>query len=301
MTKPIPDLEPAALEAKLKLWFFRDIQDEHRLALYRLCGLPVEELTTHGAQQKAFAHLLAARSTAPEAVATVHVFESATCNGREMGRIRDWDNFVKSLPVGEHPLYAALASSHSPELPGPTGTTDSDLPPDRVAHGQGGRAGEPPTPSGGDPVAWRRDRDGHLIDQQRQGYAPLYAAPQAVPAEDIACLVADLRKRAEGIEWSPDANAFRNAAATLTSLSARLAEAERQADLRLDRYLTALKRAETAERKLEEHRKALAHLIASWEAIPGDQQHSARVIDRWLSRNMKPAIDRARALSGTSE
>jgi hypothetical protein len=75
-------------------------------------------------------------------------------------------------------------------------------------------------PSGAEPVAWRRERDGHLIDQPRLGYAPLYAvhkdgcehshspvwlcncprpAPQEVPAEDVAKLVERLNDK--HAEW----------------------------------------------------------------------------------------------------
>jgi hypothetical protein len=46
-----------------------------------------------------------------EAVATVHVYESATCNGRKMGSIRNWESFVKSLPVGDHPLFLRPAAA----------------------------------------------------------------------------------------------------------------------------------------------------------------------------------------------
>lgn len=49
-----------------------------------------------------------------EPVATVHVFESTMCNGRKIGRIRGWDDFVKSLPVGDHPLYRSALATLAP-------------------------------------------------------------------------------------------------------------------------------------------------------------------------------------------
>jgi len=39
---------------KLKLWFFRDLTDDQRLKLFGLHGLRLNELSTHGAQMKAF-------------------------------------------------------------------------------------------------------------------------------------------------------------------------------------------------------------------------------------------------------
>lgn len=39
---------------RLQLWFFRDLTDAQRLALFALNGLAVDELRNHGEQLKAF-------------------------------------------------------------------------------------------------------------------------------------------------------------------------------------------------------------------------------------------------------
>lgn len=54
---------------KLKLWFFRDLLDEHRTMLFGLFGMPVSEIRNHGDQNHAFRHVVAALAApAPEAV-----------------------------------------------------------------------------------------------------------------------------------------------------------------------------------------------------------------------------------------
>lgn len=43
----------------LKLWFFRDLNDDQRLKLFGLFGLPVDEIgNVHGMQTKALAHIM---------------------------------------------------------------------------------------------------------------------------------------------------------------------------------------------------------------------------------------------------
>lgn len=51
-------LDPKVLD-KLKLWFFRDLQDSQRRALFQLFGMPVDEIKTHGTQTMAFKHIFA--------------------------------------------------------------------------------------------------------------------------------------------------------------------------------------------------------------------------------------------------
>lgn len=60
------------LEKRLDLWFFRDLSDDQRLGLFRLCGYPVDEMQTHTVQRLGLRHLVAAlarRSVPSEPVA----------------------------------------------------------------------------------------------------------------------------------------------------------------------------------------------------------------------------------------
>jgi len=54
---------------KLELWFFRDLSDEQRLALFRLFGMPVDEIgRVHSHQQKVLRRILAASPAVPSSV-----------------------------------------------------------------------------------------------------------------------------------------------------------------------------------------------------------------------------------------
>jgi hypothetical protein len=59
------------------------------------------------------AHKLADAVVAAEAkmkgepVAWLHVSNSAVCNGRKVGHIRGFEDFVRKMPIGEHALYTA--------------------------------------------------------------------------------------------------------------------------------------------------------------------------------------------------
>ncbi|RUU99458.1 hypothetical protein EOB36_20490 [Mesorhizobium sp. M6A.T.Cr.TU.017.01.1.1] len=56
---------------KLKLWFFRDMNDEQRLKLFSLFGLPTDEIgKTHGHQSHALKHVLNALTGSSLAPAT---------------------------------------------------------------------------------------------------------------------------------------------------------------------------------------------------------------------------------------
>jgi hypothetical protein len=44
--------------------------------------------------------------------------------------------------------------------------------------------------------------------------------------------------------------------------------------------------------------EALRNIIEAWEALPGGRPHADIAVERWLRREMKPAIDRARRLLG---
>lgn len=60
---------------KIKLWFFRDLNDDQRLKLFGLLGWPVEEMPTHGAQDFALRSVLGRTPTvkaAPEVKRTHH-------------------------------------------------------------------------------------------------------------------------------------------------------------------------------------------------------------------------------------
>ena len=48
---------PASIE-QIRLWFFRDLSDSQRLALFSICGWPVDELVTHSAQSLVLRKLL---------------------------------------------------------------------------------------------------------------------------------------------------------------------------------------------------------------------------------------------------
>jgi hypothetical protein len=43
---------------------------------------------------------------------------------------------------------------------------------------------------------------------------------------------------------------------------------------------------------------ALDGLVEAWEKLPGGQNHSHRDVEKWLSRHMSPAINRARTVLG---
>lgn len=45
---------------KLKLWFFRDLSNGERIKLFRLFGMPADDLPNDGAQARAFQYVLAA-------------------------------------------------------------------------------------------------------------------------------------------------------------------------------------------------------------------------------------------------
>lgn len=61
-----PALEAGVAEAakrKFDLWFFRDMSDEQRLALFSIFGMPVDEIgKVHGHQRRALKHILRALS-----------------------------------------------------------------------------------------------------------------------------------------------------------------------------------------------------------------------------------------------
>jgi hypothetical protein len=40
----------------------------------------------------------------------------------------------------------------------------------------------------------------------------------------------------------------------------------------------------------------LEALVRAWETLPGGKQQPVRAVERWLSDDMKPAVDEARAL-----
>jgi len=46
---------------------------------------------------------------------------------------------------------------------------------------------------------------------------------------------------------------------------------------------------------LDAMERALSTTVTAWEAIGGNQRHSAATIERWLQESMKPAIDGIRA------
>lgn len=63
ISAPVPSpAQPAALD-KIKLWFFRDLQSDQRLSLFRLFGMPVEEIRSHGDEGHCFKRVFA---TAPD-------------------------------------------------------------------------------------------------------------------------------------------------------------------------------------------------------------------------------------------
>ena len=53
---------------------------------------------------------------------------------------------------------------------------------------------------------------------------------------------------------------------------------------------------EAAQPAAEGWRTMVCELIAAWEALPGGGQQSVWDVERWLANDMKPAIDKARAM-----
>ena len=45
--------------------------------------------------------------------------------------------------------------------------------------------------------------------------------------------------------------------------------------------------------------EALRAVVAAWEALPGGRDYSIRIVQDWLVKDMKPAIDAARAALAT--
>ena len=62
-------LDAETLERRLHLWFFRDVSDDQRHGLFKLCGYPVDEIgMCHSLQQRCLQHLVSAiraRSATP--------------------------------------------------------------------------------------------------------------------------------------------------------------------------------------------------------------------------------------------
>ena len=48
--------------------------------------------------------------------------------------------------------------------------------------------------------------------------------------------------------------------------------------------------------KCEELREGIRDTIRAWEAIPGNQHHTIKVVQKWLVDDMKPSIDNLRNL-----
>lgn len=44
------------------------------------------------------------------------------------------------------------------------------------------------------------------------------------------------------------------------------------------------------------YKKALKDIIDAWEALPGNHVYTADEIEDWLSKDMKPVINKARKL-----
>ena len=61
MTRPT---DSAIARGRVKLWFFRDMTDDQRIALLKLFGFPANEMGTHGAQTHGLRHVFDALSAA---------------------------------------------------------------------------------------------------------------------------------------------------------------------------------------------------------------------------------------------
>lgn len=61
MTRPT---DAAIARGRVKLWFFRDMTDDQRIALLKLFGFPANEMGTHGAQTHGLRHVFDALSAA---------------------------------------------------------------------------------------------------------------------------------------------------------------------------------------------------------------------------------------------
>lgn len=79
-----------------------------------------------------------------------------------------------------------------------------------------------------------------------------------------------------GVTLADLAGAYEADAALMTAAPALLAEVKRQAE------------------EIERLRDALAYVVRAWESVPGGGMVHVNVIQRWLVKNMKPAIDSTR-------
>ena len=157
-----------------------------------------------------------------EPAVTVHVYESATCNGRKMASIRNFDNFIRSLPLGDHSLYA------TPPAPQPLeGAVKVDAVPARIEW----RKRERTFPAVEEPWSVVDYHTGLLIQQHPEKYEtrPLYAlsAPSLSPAPQPVGEVTDdmVRKAGDVLLYQVNAPEQVIYAAARLALTAALASA----------------------------------------------------------------------------
>lgn len=109
-------LEEAVLR-KIELWFFRDMRDEQRLALFSVFGMPVHELNSQGHQKKVLRQVLCSLATssprASDAADTVAPATLARDAETKAGRVWMLDKCCSAIspcPHQQRDPYSVCAS-----------------------------------------------------------------------------------------------------------------------------------------------------------------------------------------------
>ncbi|KRB22713.1 hypothetical protein [Mesorhizobium sp. Root172] len=129
MTQDAKALDARGLE-KVQLWFFRDISDEQRLALFSIFGMPVDEIgKVHGHQRRALKHVLGTLSALRDGEATEGASEPVAWRYRGkfkwFFRADNEGNGAGWLPLYDRPA-AALTRNAEPVVASYENELDED-------------------------------------------------------------------------------------------------------------------------------------------------------------------------------
>ncbi len=91
------------------------------------------------------------------------------------------------------------------------------------------------------------------------------------------------------IRSDPDAN-------DLEAIRSRLYENIDESERWSDDILALIAAVEALRERGAELVGALDGTVIAWEALPGPRYHTPSEVEQWLSKNMKPAMDVARAV-----
>ncbi|TIN82724.1 MAG: hypothetical protein E5X94_00805 [Mesorhizobium sp.] len=264
-----------------------------------LCGWPAPNCNAReGAEALYQAGLLAARSAPGKAVDTPRAIACDEDNMPERIWAGDFDEsgFGHCVAGMQGGLYAEYVRADLASVTAPSGaepTADQEL--QEVADG-----------AWGDGPMRRRAA---FVELERRATVERAnaAAPQAVPAEDIAVLIQRLRDRASGYRSSRfltiPSGLLDEAAAALTSLSARLAAAEGIIKAGEDVGARMIEKLRTSEaeasdlrRKLEETERDRDQVLLALDCYPAGARelHAALTYDRHRAEAAERKLEEAR-------